>query len=338
MSKDWRSKPRIFWGRELTAKVIAAMGPYWQTHTADDAFAQAQEDVGIEPKQRRPYVQKIGAMAQKRLGKKPLIKVRHKIVKRRPNGEQPHVEAVAGLIEAIDESTAAITGTDAQEAVTATDPAPTIQTPSESGIAASAPIPAAGAVSSPGSLDAAFAVIGKAFGGIIRDALADGIARALTNPAVAASFAEVLRPLVVQSAAIAEPVHDEPSPQQTLPLDVAAQEAKAHKREREDLPRVLVAGMLPTQIHKIEEAFAGRATLRFWKSSDSQALLRKQVPGIDAAVGMVGFMGHSADHILASRAPTYLRASGGVTSVKRQIEQALKMVSLERSGHVAPAS
>lgn len=313
--KAWKGK-RINWDRELKEGVYAAVAPYWGTYTIEAAWKQAQEDVGVPHELRRKYSAGTGVELAKLYGPAGRgAKVR--TFTPRANGR--HVGEVPP-------TPIAVAGT--------TDDAPTLETPTETDSTPSAPIPAVGAASAPGSLEQAIGVVVQAFGGLIREAFTDAIAKALTSPHVAAAFAEVIRPLAQQSAIVPDEHDDAPA---GVPVDIetAIQLSQEHRKEREELPRVLVAGLLPNQIKKVQEHFAGRVNLRFWKSSDSGAMLRKQIPGIDAAVGMVGFMGHSADHTLSARAPTYLRASGGVTSVKHQIEKALKMLELERNGHVA---
>lgn len=318
---DWRSKPRINWTREQRKAVYGAVKQYWNSrYTVDEGFERAQVDVGIPANKRRKCAGGIKSDLTKLYGSKPTA-----LRTRDANGE-----AVDLTDTTTSDATAAIS------VATATAETPTIETPSTEEQAASAPISAVPAASSPGSLEHAIGVIGKAFGGLIRDALADALTRALTNPEVAASFAEVLRP-AMRSALISEPEPSPPSPQLSL-LPEAAEAAQEHKREREDLPRILVAGLLPAQIEEIKNTYSDRAALRFWRSDETVDQLRRQLPGVDAAVAS-RFMSHPPDHVLSDRQKrhglTFLRCHGGMSSIKHGIERALKVIELERAGHIA---
>jgi hypothetical protein len=348
MPKDqsWRNKPRILWSvdeRDAVYSHCVSLLADDAKATKADVFAMAMELAEIPPHRRRPFSSPVLAEINERLqcaaSGKPPPKRGPKVTLKHAKSEDVPPAPIPSL-----ESPAAPPMREPLPLFAPDEPIPIVErangsAASASSLQASPPsdvseTPTEDVSETPTTIDddeQKFARIGRAvtvladhFG----DALVDAIAKALTSPRVARTLSEILNPSTsAESPAAVDP--EPPEPHSELTFD----EPK-RKRERERLPRVLVAGLLPSQIHEIGKAFQGRADLRYWKSSDAVSLLRKQVQGCDAAVGMVLKMNHSPDAVLQSRAPTYFRAKGGVTTVKREIERALKVIQLERGGHV----
>jgi hypothetical protein len=90
---------------------------------------------------------------------------------------------------------------------------------------------------------------------------------------------------------------------------------------REKKPRVVVAGALNDQARHLETAMGNKLDLRFWSKDQSADVLKSMLKNADAAVGMVGFLSHSHDGILKSSKIPYHPVSGGVSQVKRTLEE-----------------
>ena len=85
--------------------------------------------------------------------------------------------------------------------------------------------------------------------------------------------------------------------------------------------RVVVAGALNDQARHLETTMGQRLDLRFWSKDQSSDTLKSMLKNADAAVGMVGFLSHSHDGILKSSKIPYHPVSGGVSQVKRTLEE-----------------
>jgi uncharacterized protein (DUF1778 family) len=92
---------------------------------------------------------------------------------------------------------------------------------------------------------------------------------------------------------------------------------------REKKPRVVVAGALNDQARHLETLMGQKLDLRFWSKDQSSDTLKSMLKNADAAVGMVGFLSHSHDGILKSSKIPYHPVSGGVSQVKRTLEELL---------------
>ena len=90
---------------------------------------------------------------------------------------------------------------------------------------------------------------------------------------------------------------------------------------REKKPRVVVAGALNDQARHLETTMGNKLDLRFWSKDQSADTLKSMLKNADAAVGMVGFLSHSHDGILKSSKIPYHPVSGGVSQVKRTLEE-----------------
>lgn len=90
---------------------------------------------------------------------------------------------------------------------------------------------------------------------------------------------------------------------------------------REKKPRVVVAGALNDQARHLETTMGQRLDLRFWSKDQSADTLKSMLKNADAAVGMVGFLAHSHDGILKSSKIPYHPVSGGISQVKRTLEE-----------------
>lgn len=90
---------------------------------------------------------------------------------------------------------------------------------------------------------------------------------------------------------------------------------------REKKPRVIVAGALNDQARHLETTMGNKLDLRFWSKDQSADTLKSMLKNADAAVGMVGFLSHSHDGILKSSKIPYHPVSGGVSQVKRTLEE-----------------
>ena len=90
---------------------------------------------------------------------------------------------------------------------------------------------------------------------------------------------------------------------------------------REKKPRVVVAGALNDQARHLETTMGQRLDLRFWSKDQSADNLRAMLKNADACVGMVGFLSHSHDGILKSSKIPYHPVSGGISQVKKTLEE-----------------
>lgn len=90
---------------------------------------------------------------------------------------------------------------------------------------------------------------------------------------------------------------------------------------REKKPRVIVAGALNDQARHLETTMGQRLDLRFWSKDQSSDTLKSMLKNADHAVGMVGFLSHSHDGILKSSKIPYYPVSGGISQVKRTLEE-----------------
>lgn len=90
---------------------------------------------------------------------------------------------------------------------------------------------------------------------------------------------------------------------------------------REKKPRVIVAGALNDQARHLETTMGQKLDLRFWSKDQSSDTLKSMLKNADAAVGMVGFLSHSHDGILKSSKIPYHPVSGGISQVKKTLEE-----------------
>lgn len=320
---------RVFWGKELTQRVYDEVRKLWASELTRPAMWQAaQAAAGIPENLRRPFAGRISVELVTLFGRKPSIGKR-----RKPSAEAPPAEPLRET---------------PLPPVPAIELPPSFQPLPEGPIAYVDPKGNATCTDCAAEVEAErqraqeaddLAAVGRTvmeLVGAFESVLTRAIAKAITSPAFAQTLSEVLgRTASAPSATAARlerPAHDPYDPHAPMP-DRPANPPRNAPRAR--LPRILVAGLLPSQISEVRRAFHGRADLRFWKSSDAAALLRKQCESVDAGVGWVRFMGHSAEAILKSKAPTYVPANGGITQLTDRIEHALKIVTLEAAGHVA---
>lgn len=90
---------------------------------------------------------------------------------------------------------------------------------------------------------------------------------------------------------------------------------------REKKPRVVIAGALNDQARHLETTMGQKLDLRFWSKDQSADNLKSMLKNADACVGMVGFLSHSHDGILKSSKIPYHPVSGGISQVKRTLEE-----------------
>lgn len=90
---------------------------------------------------------------------------------------------------------------------------------------------------------------------------------------------------------------------------------------REKKPRVVVAGALNDQARHLETTMGQKLDLRFWSKDQSADTLKSMLKNADACVGMVGFLSHSHDGILKSSKIPYHPVSGGISQVKKTLEE-----------------
>lgn len=90
---------------------------------------------------------------------------------------------------------------------------------------------------------------------------------------------------------------------------------------KEKKPRVVVAGALNDQARHLETTMGQKLDLRFWSKDQSSDTLKSMLKNADAAVGMVGFLSHAHDGIIKSSKIPYHPVSGGVSQVKRTLEE-----------------
>lgn len=90
---------------------------------------------------------------------------------------------------------------------------------------------------------------------------------------------------------------------------------------REKKLRVVVAGALNDQARHLETTMGQKLDLRFWSKDQSADTLKSMLKNADACVGLVGFLAHSHDGILKSSKIPYHPVSGGISQVKKTLEE-----------------
>lgn len=90
------------------------------------------------------------------------------------------------------------------------------------------------------------------------------------------------------------------------------------------MPKVLIAGLIGSQIAEIKRCFGEAVDLRFWQSSESKDLLRQMARKSDVAIGVTSFIAHSTDASLKRLAPHYIRHPGGLALLKQKLTELKK--------------
>jgi hypothetical protein len=88
--------------------------------------------------------------------------------------------------------------------------------------------------------------------------------------------------------------------------------------EKERKPKVLIAGLINSQIQIIEKKFKDHFDLRYWRSEQSLKQLKSSIKSMDVILGFTGKLNHSADEIMA-QSDKYIRISGGMSSLEEEL-------------------
>lgn len=84
--------------------------------------------------------------------------------------------------------------------------------------------------------------------------------------------------------------------------------------------RVTVVGLLPQQAGMLGLEYGSRLDCRFLGSDSNVNELRSATNNSDFVLGMVGFMSHSTDGVLA-KSESYLRVSGGMSKLRSILDK-----------------
>lgn len=92
-------------------------------------------------------------------------------------------------------------------------------------------------------------------------------------------------------------------------------------KQKEVLPKVIIAGLLPQQAGLMVAEFGKDLDLAFIESNESSNSKRIEqlLQSHDVAYGMTSFMGHPLDGKLRSGAKLYQRVSGGLSSLRENL-------------------
>jgi len=89
---------------------------------------------------------------------------------------------------------------------------------------------------------------------------------------------------------------------------------------RQRKPKVVVVGLLGEQAGAVSKEMGGEYQLVFLASDVTSKRLKMNLTGADKAYGMVRFMDHRADGIIAKTNIPYTRVNGGVTDLIRLLK------------------
>jgi hypothetical protein len=198
------------------------------------------------------------------------------------------------------------------------------------------PIPPAASPASPLVPSALASTITAA----LTEQLAAMLAGALNHPTVknavadlASAFQAALMPAAAPEPANPGPVDEFAAWTQSTRVrsDVTVPNfLEAPPQERPHLPKVLVAGLLNSQVQTVSKTYKDRLDIRFWTKDKSPDQLRRMSDTCDVALGFTGFLSHSHDAILKDRAPRYERVMGGVTKLGEVLQ---KLVPEAQAAH-----
>lgn len=85
------------------------------------------------------------------------------------------------------------------------------------------------------------------------------------------------------------------------------------------LKRVTVVGLLPQQSGMISREYGSRLDLRFFGTDDNIGEIKNSAANSAFSLGMVGFMSHSTDGVLAKN-ENYIRVSGGMSKLRSVLD------------------
>lgn len=92
--------------------------------------------------------------------------------------------------------------------------------------------------------------------------------------------------------------------------------AKESKLAAPRLKRVLIMGLIPSQIQEVANEFKGALDLRFWRTDQSANLLKALSKQVDQTVIMTDFIAHSHEGMIKNAEVPYVRQPGGITRLK----------------------
>ena len=86
-------------------------------------------------------------------------------------------------------------------------------------------------------------------------------------------------------------------------------------KERPNLPKILILGLLPGQEKMMQREFGDCFNLSFQKKGDGGSSLRAKAQGAAHVLAMTDFISHSMAHTISSH-PNYHRVPGGMTALR----------------------
>ncbi len=196
--------------------------------------------------------------------------------------------------------------------------APPAAAPSSNPSPAEPPAPSQAAAAS--ALD----LLAQAAGAFLRDVLASPQAQSAVHGLIQNSLMPLVRQAVAQAieeqlggpsptAAPASPANGSATAASTPPLGASVPSRPEPKT------KVLVVGLLGSQQQDIRADFGSRLDLRFLTQDDSSTRMEQHARNCDLTIGMVGYMGHSAEKHLKKASSDYRRCNGTLGDLRRML-------------------
>lgn len=141
-------------------------------------------------------------------------------------------------------------------------------------------------------------------------ALVDAIIEQYIKPLLMQGIAEAIRSATIQVKGSGIPVEAPPFEPAAPPT------TEARKR----LPRVLILGLLPSQLGQISAEFGHRFDIIGWGNTDHKAL-KQLAMNSDMVLNHVRHGGHAVEGTLKSVGVTPIRVLGGVSSMREELRK-----------------
>jgi len=107
------------------------------------------------------------------------------------------------------------------------------------------------------------------------------------------------------------PVHDVP-PETIRPKH----DPQPFQVDKPKLKKILVVGLINSQIREIEKEFQDTLDIRFWRTDEHTNMLKSKAGQADYTILVADFVSHSHQEILNTLGVKFIRHSGGMTKLK----------------------
>lgn len=94
---------------------------------------------------------------------------------------------------------------------------------------------------------------------------------------------------------------------------------QSKEEEKEYLPKILIAGLIPIQMEEIKKEFGDVFNLRFWQQDSSYKQLRNSSKGVDKIIVNNSFVSHQVTNIANASGVDVIQFSGGVSGLKEMM-------------------